>query len=94
MWKFWYKKTDASVTVRGTTGGQECVTASTFRAWKKRAGRRRAFVLQIPESDGYVVQTYRDMLRRPPGTYAAELVQQVKIPSQGELEGCVAWKCV
>ena len=85
---------DASVTVLSTTGGQESVTTSTFRAWKKRAGRRRAFVLQIPDSDGYLVQTYRDMSRLPPGKYAAELVQKVKIPSQGELKGCDAWKCV
>ena len=88
------RKMDAvSVTVRSTTGGEECVTTSSFRAWKKRAGRDTAFVLQIPDSDGHFVHTWRDMQTLAPGVYEAELVQKVRLP-QKIARGCDAWKCV
>ena len=87
------RKMDAvSVTVRSTTGGEECVTTSSFRAWKKRAGRDTV-VLQIPDSDGHFVHTWRDMQTLAPGVYEAELVQKVRLP-QKIARGCDAWKCV
>ena len=87
-----------SITIRSRSGDQDCsVTAESFRAWKKRAGRDTAFVLQIPGTDGFFVQTWRDMQAVPPGAYEAQLVQRVQQPhriARGELKGCDAWKCV
>ena len=86
-----------SVTVRSTTGGEECVTTSSFRAWKKRAGRDTALVLKVPGAEGYFVQTWRDLQTLAPGEYEAELVQRVRLPqkiARGQLKGCDAWKCV
>ena len=87
-----------NITVRSRSGDQDCsVTAESFRAWKKRAGRDTAFVLQIPGTDGFFVQTWRDMQAVPPGVYEAQLVQRIQLPqktARGELKGCDAWKCV
>ena len=87
-----------SITIRSRSGDQDSsVTAESFRAWKKRAGRDTAFVLQIPGPDGFFVQTWRDMQAVPPGAYEAQLVQRVKLPekvARGELKDCDAWKCV
>ena len=52
-----------------------------------------AFVLQIPNSDGHFVHTWRDMQTLAPGVYEAELVQKVRLP-QKIARGCDAWKCV
>ena len=86
-----------SVTIRKKSGDEDSVSTGTFRAWKKRAGRDTAFVLQVPDTDGLFVQTWRDMQTVPPDVYEAELVQRVKLPqkiARGELKGCDAWKCV
>ena len=92
------KMEGVNITIRSRNGDQDCsVTAESFRAWKKRAGRDTAFVLQIPGSDGFFVQTWRDMQAVPPGKYEAQLVQRLKLPkkvARGELKGCDAWKCV
>ena len=88
----------ASVAIRSTSGGQDSnVTTASFKAWKKRAGRNTAFVLQVPGADGYLVQTWRDMQALPPGKYEAELVRRVQLPqniARRELEGYEAWKSV
>ena len=87
-----------NITVRSRSGDQDCsVTAESFRAWKKRAGRDTAFVLQIPGTDGFFVQTWRDMQAVPPGVYEAQLVQRIQLPqktARGTLKGYDAWKCV
>ena len=79
-----------NITVRSRSGDQDCsVTAEIFRAWKKRAGRDTAFVLQIPGTDGFFVQTWRDMQAVPPGVYEAQLVQRIQLPqkiAQGALK--------
>ena len=86
-----------SITIRSKNGDEHSVTPGIFRAWKKRAGRDTAFVLQVPGADGSFVQTWGDMQRVPPGAYEADLVQRVKLPpklARGELKGCDTWKCV
>ena len=86
-----------TVTIRKKSGDEDSVSTGTFRAWKKRAGRDTAFVLQVPDTDGLFVKTWRDMQTVPPGVYEAEMVQRVKLPpkiARGELKGCDAWKCV
>ena len=91
------KMDDARVTVQSKGGDHDSVTKSTFRAWKKRVGADKALMLQVPDSEGRFVQTWRDMQALPPGTYEAELLQKVKFPSKlarGALKGCDAWKCV
>ena len=93
------KKMDGvSITIRRKSGDQDCsVTTGNFRAWKKRAGRDTAFVLQIPGTDGFFVRTWRVMEAVPPGVYEAQLVQRIQLPqkiARGELKGCDAWRCV
>ena len=67
-----------SITIRSRSGDQDCsVTTGSFRAWKKRAGRDTAFVLQIPGTDGFFVQTWRDMQAVPPGAFKAKFLQMV-----------------
>ena len=88
---------DVSVTVRSKSGEHESVSRGTFRAWKRRVGGDKALMLQVPNSEGALVQTRCEFQALPPDKYEAELLQRVKLPSRitrGELKGCDAWKCI
>ena len=65
---------NVSITIRSKSGDEQSVAPGNFRAWKKRVGRDAAFVvLQVPDSDGYLVQTYRDMVRLPRRSWSKKL---------------------